>query len=352
MTRLLLLFLLVLATVNVAVCQSNIENILTAEHDAGHFNGTLLVVKDGQVVARVSKGLANLQFQVPINNKTRFPIASMTKTLTALLTLQLVEKGQLKLEDKVARYVAGLPADCQKITILDLLTHYSGLKNEPIQAYARPYSPAEFIKNFVTVKGGQLPAFNYNNLDYILLTQVLEALSKKTYQQLLQDTIFKPLDMLDSGLMAEDAVVPNLAYGYHNYSFGAGKNNQPLKNDLPIYLSNYAGAGAVYSTTDDLYKLIQALKENKLLTAKTTAKLLVSPQKSAFVEYARGFPTIGFYYNSKTFAQPVLERRGSINGFNSVLLTDKEFRKVVIILTNTDTGDLELIGDKIYAELE
>ncbi|WP_167855128.1 hypothetical protein [Hymenobacter wooponensis] len=48
----------------------------------------------------------------------------------------------------------------------------------------------------------------------------------------------------------------------------------------------------------------------------------------------------------------MLERRGSINGFNSVLLTDPEFRKVVILLTNTDTGDLELIGDKLYRELQ
>jgi len=353
MTRLLLSFLLVLVAVSGALCQSNIENILTVEHAAGHFNGTVLVVKDGQVVAQASKGLANLQFAVPIDSKTRFLIASMTKTFTALLTLQLVEKGQLKLADKVVHHVADLPAGCQNITILDLLTHHSGLKNEPVQAYAQPYSSAQFVQKFVAAKEGPLhPAFSYNNVDYVLLTHVLEVVSKKTYRQLLQDNIFTPLAMGNSGLVAEATVIPGLAYGYHNYGFGAGKKDLPLKNDPLVYLSNYGGAGGVYSTTEDLLKLVRGLKENKLLTAASTAQFMTTPQKQGFVEEARGYPTIGFYYNSKKFAQPVLERRGSINGFNSVLLTDKAFRKVVIILTNTDAGDLELIGDKIYAELE
>ena len=66
----------------------------------------------------------------------------------------------------------------------------------------------------------------------------------------------------------------------------------------------------------------------------------------------RGYPAAGFYYNDKTFPQPVLERRGSINGFNSVLLTDKTFDKVVILLANTDNTDLEVMGDKLYAELK
>ena len=318
----------------------------------GRFSGTGLLAQQGQKLAQVHQGYANRQFAVPMTDTTRLPIASVTKLFTAILVLQLCEKARVHLADNVGSYLKDLPANCQNITILQLLTHYSGLKNEPAQAYASPYAPAEFIRQFVVRKEGPpAAAFNYNNADYILLTRVLEVVSQKSYAALVQENILNPLGMRQSGVISEERVVSGLAYGYHNYSFGAGRPNQPLKNDSPIYLSNYAGAGAIYSTAADLLKLVLALKEHQLLNPKTTA-LLTTPQQKSFVEYARGYPAIGFYCNDKTFPRPVLERRGSINGFNSVLLTDKAFNKVVILLANTDDADLEMLGDQLYAELK
>ncbi|GAB3819895.1 hypothetical protein GCM10028895_18960 [Pontibacter rugosus] len=195
-------------------------------------------------------------------------------------------------------------------------------------------------------------SFNYNNVDYILLTYVLEKASGKKFKDLLQDNILTPLHLTNTGVLAEATIIPNLAYGYHNYTYGEGTSQDTLYNDPLVYLSNYAGAGAVYSTTEDLYKLVQGLKTNKLLSKKTTALLLNKPHGKAYIPYARGYPTLGFYFNDRTFAKPVLERRGSINGFNSLLLFDQDFSKVIIILANTDTGDLELIGDKVYQAMD
>ena len=321
--------------------------------DAGaRFSGTALLARPGHPVVQMHQGYANRQFMVPMADTTRLPIASVTKLFTTILVLQLCEKAQLHLPDKVGRYLPDLPATCQDITIRELLTHYSGLKNEPAQAYASPYAPAEFIRRFVARKEGPpVATFNYNNVDYIVLTRVLEVVAKKGYAELVQEKILNPLQMTRSGVISEARIIPGLAYGYHNYSFGAGKPNQPLRNDSPIYLSTYAGAGAIYSTAADLLKLVQALQANQLLTPASTA-LLTTPQQKGFVEYARGYPALGFYYNDKTFPQPVLERRGSINGFNAVLLTDKALDKVVILLANTDNADLEVLGDQLYAELK
>jgi CubicO group peptidase (beta-lactamase class C family) len=350
MRRLLLVFFIAFASPGWA--QGRLDAIIAAEAAAGHFNGTVLVAKNDQILAQKHSGYANFQFAVPMADTTRLPIASMTKLFTAILALQLYEKGALRLDDAVATFVTDLPADCQLITIRQLLTHHSGLKNEPLDAYRIPYPPVEFVKKFVARKEGLSTAtFNYNNVDYILLTRVLEAVTKKNYGELLQANILNPAGMAKSGMVREERIIPGLAYGYHNYSFGTGKPHAPLRNDSPIYLSNYAGAGAIYATAGDLFKLVQALRQHKLLTAKTTA-LLTASQQGGFVEYARGYPTLGFYYNDKTFSKPVLERRGSINGFNSVLLTDPTFSQVVILLTNTDTGDLELIGDQLYAEIK
>lgn len=349
--RLLLTSLFLIA--NTCICFAQERPDAPLQNDAGRrFSGTGLLVQQGQVLVQLHQGFANRQFAVPMADTTRLPIASVTKLFTAILVMQCCEKSQLRLADKVGRYLPELSADCRAITILQLLTHFSGLKNEPLQAYASPYTPAEFVRKFVARKEG-LPAaaFNYNNLDYIVLTRVLEVVAHKSYAALLQERILAPLKMNRSGVVTEDRIIPGLAYGYHNYSFGAGQPDQPLRNDPPIYLSNYAGAGAVYSTAADLLKLVQALAENKLLTPQTTA-LFTTPQQKGFVEYARGYPALGFYCNDKTFSQTVLERRGSINGFNSVLLTDKAFRKVVILLANTDAADLEALGDQLYAKLK
>ncbi|OKL40133.1 serine hydrolase domain-containing protein [Pontibacter flavimaris] len=350
MKQLILLAFLLIS--HIAYSQGEIESVIDAEYEAGRFNGALLAIKEGRVVAKINRGSANLQFTVPITDQTRIPIASMTKTFTAILTLQMHEKSFLKLEDKISKYVSDLPPGCQDITILALLTHSSGLKNEPLQAYTTRASTEDYLKKYVTRKDtGTVSSFNYNNVDYIVLSRILEIVSQKSYAELLRSNILQPLGMENTGVIVESEVIPNLAYGYHNYTFGSGSKQDTLYNDPLVYLSNYAGAGAVYSTTVDLNKLVQALKTNKLLSVKSKSSFLTKPQKSKFIEYARGYPTIGFYLNDKTFSKPVMERRGSINGFNSLLLMDKDFKNGVIILTNTDTGDLEEIGDKVYKEL-
>lgn len=343
-----LVLLLLLALTTEAFAQSTIAALTTAEYQAGHFNGTLLAVKNGHVTAQVSRGTANLQFGVPLAADTRFPIASMTKLFIAVLTLQLLEQAQLQLDVPAATYLPALPAACRTITIRELLTHTSGLKNEPIRAYQTAYSTQEFVQRFVAKDSTQKAhTFNYNNVDYIVLTAVLEAVTKKSYAALLQAKILTPLQMRDTGVLAEARVIPRLAYGYHNYTFGKGSAEDTLRNDRR-YLSNYAGAGALYSTTADLYKLVQGLQAHRLVSAATSEAYLLKPQQTTFTEYARGYSTIGFFYNDKAVTTPLLERRGSIDGFNSVLLTNKEFTKVLIILTNTDQADLEKFGDKIY----
>lgn len=331
-----------------AIAQHAIAGLVQAAHEVGHFNGTVLAVRQGRVVAQVQQGQANRQFTVPITAATRFPIVSMTKLFTAVLTLQLVEQAQLQLDEPVSKYLPNLPLACRTITIRQLLTHTSGLRNEPIRAYQAPYSATEFVRRFVRPDSTQQAgAFNYNNVDYILLTAVLEALTKQPYAALVQARILTPLHMLDTGVVTEARVIPRLAYGYHNYSFGKGRATDTLRNDRR-YLSNYAGAGALYSTTADLYKLVQGLQAHTLLTAATSAAYLLKPQQATFIDYARGYSTIGFFYNDKTLATPILERRGSIDGFNSVLLTSPDFRKVLLILTNTDQADLEKLGDQLY----
>lgn len=272
-----LLLALVLPAAGYAQSRS-IRQLINTEYKAGHFSGTVLAVRDGRAVAHVSRGLANRQFAVPIDQHTRFPIASLSKTFTAILVLQLAEQKLLSLSDTVGWYLPELPADCRRITLTELLTHYSGLQNEPGAAYAAAYSPAEYVRRFARRDTARRSGtFHYNNVDYVVLTRVLEVVTRKPFARLLQDNILTPLRMHDSGVVREERVIPRLAYGYHNYTFGAGNTRDTLRNDGPRYLSNYAGAGAIYSTPADLLRLTEALRQHTLLSAATTAALVLQP---------------------------------------------------------------------------
>lgn len=325
--------------------QNKIRDIITQEYEKGHFSGALLYA-DGSHLLKINKGLANIQFGVEINDKTRFPIASVTKLFTTITVIQLYEKGLIAFSDTISKYIPGLPENCRKITIKELITHHSGLANEPIKAVVDKYSIDEYIKNFVKKSAKDTVKFNYNNVDFVLLSKIIESVTQKTFAKSIQELILGPLNMENTGFVNEEEVIRNLAYGYHNYSFGKGEKSKPLYNDRR-YISNYSGAGAIYSTTEDLYKLLTALKANKLISERAMKQFVLSPQTDEYVDWLSGKPTFGFYFDSKQ-KEPVLRRSGSIDGSNSEIIINSSLDKILIILCNTDTADLDSLANKIY----
>ena len=329
-----------------------IDSIINKENKLGHFNGSILVIKKGKVITDLNKGFSNFQFKVPIGHNTKFPIASTTKLFTAIEILQLKEKGKLNLDDKISEYIDSLPKNCAKITVSDLLLHKSGLANEPIKAYLSKYKLDNFIKDFV--KRNQSPDsidFNYNNLDYILLSKIIEKVTNLTFSKAIKSQILEPLRLINTGFVDESEIIPNLAYGYHNYTFGRGKPREKLYNDSR-FISNYYGAGKMYSTTWDLYHFIQALRNDKLISEESRIKYLTKKQDNNYIDWLQGYPTFGFFLDDKTYSFPILRRGGNIDGFNSEIITDKKFNRIVIILCNTDTANLKEISNKIFSLIE
>ncbi len=307
------------------------------------FNGAVLIADNDQL-STYYVGYSNFQFNVPITSHTRFPVASITKLFTSILILHLVEKSVIRIEDKIGMYIPNLEARFCSITLKELLTHHSGISNEPIEYYQSKYSIDDFVRKFLHKRSDN--TFNYNNSDYILLTYVLESITKKSFAALVRDNILNPAHMQDSGVVVEDNIIEGLAYGYHIDPEDSISHR--MQNDEYRYISNYFGAGSMYSTVKDLHSLLVALRENRLLSSKCKREYLISPQSKDFSDQARGYSTIGFYYNNKTFKKPVLERRGSIDGFNTVILSDTRFSKIIIMLCNTDAVDLELFCDSLY----
>ena len=341
-------FLLLLSSLSYGQ-HSGFEEILSREFEAGHFNGSVLLAENDRIVAEKYLGKAEFRFGAPITSHTRIPIASVTKLLTTCVVLKLQEAGLINLTDTLDRYLSGLSLGVGKILISDLLLHTSGLQNEPIEAYLSSYSIDQYISRFVTLDEKSLASFNYNNVDYIILSKVIEVATQMNFQDAVKQVLLDPLKLKQTGFVDEQVIIPNLAYGYHNYSFGTGKVDDPLYPD-ERYISNYYGAGQMYSSVRDLYKLFSAIRENRIFSEKTKEGMLIRAQDSTEIDWLKGKPTYGFYLDEARFAQPVLRRSGSIDGYNASIIATTDFNRILIILCNTDTADLDSLAEEIYKE--
>src|SRR2546423_14969833 len=113
--------------------------------DAQMFMGSILAAKDGKIIFSRSYGMADLEWNVPNSSTTKFNIASMTKQFTAASILLLEERGKLKTDDLVKKYLPDTPASWDKITIYHLLTHTSGIREDA--AKYEPGTPDKWVFN-------------------------------------------------------------------------------------------------------------------------------------------------------------------------------------------------------------
>ncbi|UPT69172.1 MAG: beta-lactamase family protein [Sphingobacteriales bacterium JAD_PAG50586_3] len=283
-------------------------------------------------------GLANRQLPVAINPQSKFKIASVTKTFTAVLILKLYEEGRLDLNAPISKYFKGYNGPAKdSVTIHHLLTYSSGIPNcegtTGIQVYQTPSSVNDFINKYCSGKPEFKPgaAFSYTNNDYIILGRIIEEITGKPFTENLKDYILKPLGMENTGLLYNKTVVPGLANTY-NIDDSTGV----FYNDDPMYIENYYSAGAMYSTVEDLLKFDQGIFTNKLLN-KSTVDLMLTPYPELY-QVAYGFWVYEPVFGTQKIK--VANRQGSIWGANANWLHLIDANKTIIVLSNTNATNL------------
>ena len=177
--------------------------------DAQMFMGSVLVAEDGKIIFSKSYGMADLEWSIPNSSTTRFNIASMTKQFTAASILLLEDRGKLRTDDLVKKYLPEAPASWDKITIYHLLTHTSGIREDA--AKYEPGTPDKLVFNDRPLNHQPGEQWSYTNLGYIVLGYLLERISGQTYEAFVQENIFKPLGMKDSGMMSVVTVISPLS---------------------------------------------------------------------------------------------------------------------------------------------
>jgi CubicO group peptidase (beta-lactamase class C family) len=236
----------------------------------------------------------------------------------------LEERGKLKLEDPIKKYLPEAPAAWDSITIFNLLTHSSGIPNfTSLPDYnSLKLRDTPVAKTVATVRDKPLDfvpgeKMSYSNSGYLVLGDVIERITGASYEKFVKDNIFTPLGMKDSGYDSNTAVIPRRAAGYMPSPTG------PVNAGF-VHMSIPHGAGALYSTTEDLLRWEQGLFGGKLLSAASLEKM-TTPFKS---DYALGVVvrTAG--------GRKVVQHGGGIDGFNTFLAYYPDNKLTVAVLAN------------------
>ena len=358
-----LFMLSLLLLCNVTFSQSKVDKIdqLVSKYaEYGKFNGSVLVSDHGKVIFKKGFGMANMEWEIPNAPNTKHRLGSITKQFTAMLILQLVEAGKIDLQAPITKYLPEYPkASGDKITIHHLLTHTSGIPNYTsfpkfFEDESRtPYTPDAFVKVFKDKDLDFEPGkqFSYSNSGYFLLGVIAEKLTGKSYEDLLQEKIFKPLIMNNSGYDNHGDILKNRATGYEKQA-GNYRNSKYLDMSIP-----YA-AGSLYSTAEDLFLWDQGLYTNKILSQKYM-DLYFKPYVSAWGDnhYAYGWGVGYENLGKSTDSIYTIAHGGGINGFNTNIARTPSDKSLVVLLNNTGGAPLQdmtvailgIIHDKDYA---
>src|SRR5262249_34789858 len=194
-----------------------------------------------RVILKKGYGLANREWNVPNAPDVKFRLGSLTKQFTATLVLQLVAKGSIALDGRIADYLPYYRKDTgSRVTIHQLLTHTSGIPSytdDPafLADVSRNYYPvADFVKKFCSRDLDFEPGtrFHYDNSGYFILGAILEQITNKPYEALLKEKILAPLGMRDSGYDHHAEIMPRRAAGYQR-GLGTVDNAPYLEMALP-----------------------------------------------------------------------------------------------------------------------
>jgi CubicO group peptidase (beta-lactamase class C family) len=318
------------------------DEIVNAYVKQNKFSGSVLVAKGGKVILSKGYGMANYELEVPNTPQTKFRLGSITKQFTSMAIAQLQERGLLSVEDPITKYLPDFPKETgDKVTVFHLLTHTSGIPSFTNFPDYQQIKMSKFTgeKLIAWLKGKPLEFvpgenYKYNNSGYFLLGYIVEKVSGKSYEQFVQENIFTPLAMKSTGFDRNSALIKNRAAGYT-------VKGKELENSEYIDMTVPGGAGAMYSTVEDLYTWDRALYTEKLVKKATLDKIF-TPFKSNY-----GY---GWIVNEQ-FKRKRITHGGGIDGFNTTIVRFVNDDTCIIALSNTVPATLGPMSQSLAALL-
>jgi len=236
-----------------------IDDLIQPVARDGRFSGVVIASQNGTVIYEKAFGMANAELKVPNVVASRIGIASITKPMTGIILIHLIEEQKLSLDDKLSKFIPDFPSG-DKITVAMLSQHRSGIPHRvmPDTEESRVYTSAEMIEKVKAAKLAFEPGSRemYSSGGYAVLARVLEIASGQPFAQLLQKYVFDPGQMTDTLDWSGPSIIERRTQEYVCDS--TGYTNAAAKD-----YSFLVGAGSVVSTASDLYKFGNALIDGK-----------------------------------------------------------------------------------------
>jgi CubicO group peptidase (beta-lactamase class C family) len=273
-----------------AACADPVDDVVRDAMARSHIPGAAVaVVEHGRVVKLAAYGVANLEWQAPVDLDTAFQLASATKVFTGIALMRLVERGKLSLDDPLTRFFPDAPASWKAIRVAQLATHTSGLDDDLGQP--RPQTVDGILaaarqRRLVYAPGSEA---RYGFTDFVVLRAVLEIAAGKPLPTIFEDEIFKPLH-LDGPRFAfarnEGPSIRAADIVPHRASIHAWHDGRQRISDF-LYGEQGYGAGGLYASIRDLAAVFAALDRGTLLEAAswralTTAPVLADGRRGGF----------------------------------------------------------------------
>ncbi len=306
------------------------DAFLRSEVAAGRFRGTVLLALQGKVLLRNGYGLANEEWQIPNSATTRFRIGSVTKVFTAAAILQLIEDGAIDLNGEIGQSLEDLPQAWQRLTIHQLLTHTTGLRDHLAvpakRRLNRTGARPEDLTGLIATEPLLFPpgtSYSYSNTGYVLLGTLIEKASKRPYARYLNEEILRPLELTATEYDSHSQMLPERASGY---TLQGSKLQNAEFLDMTVPFS----AGGLVSTVDDLLQWNTALHRNGFLSRESYQRMIAKypeTQKEGF-HYGYGL------FIAKASGYTCLSHSGGVNGFIAMLQYYPELDGSLIVLSN------------------
>ena len=305
------------------------------------------IIKNGKIIKAAGYGQSNIELNTPASAKTMYKIGSLSKQFIAAGIIKLVTQGKITLADPITKFIKDAPAKWSAITIRNLLNHTSGLPVEPpgfdgmLEVADSVYIKRAFADTLAFPPGTK---YEYSNLGYFVLADVVRIVSGRSYADYLKKYFFVECGMNHTLTTSLEAIVPNRAAGYIE------STDKQIRN-APDYLA-VRPSGAFLSNINDLLQWEMAMQAGKLLQPLQWNQLWENGfQTQMTMDSEPIYYGFGWMAN-KIGGKQLIHHAGSLPGFKSVYFRYKNEKRAIIILANSDQADLYAIAFGISELLE
>ncbi len=341
--------LIVCLSVSLSIAADPIDDYVQSEMQKQGIPGlSVLIVRKGDVTKLKGYGLANVEHKAPVSADTIFQSGSVGKQFTAAAILLLSQRGKLSLDDPLAKHFTQAPSSWHRITIRQLLSHTSGLKdyegNDELDLH-RDYTEEELlhIAMHLPIEFEPGTQWSFSNSGYVVLGILISQLAEEHWSDFVKKHIFEAVGMNTAQVITESDIVPNRAAGYER-----GKDGQLVNQAWVAPSLNRIGDGALYFSVRDLAAWDTALRSRKLLSRESYAAWWTPIAINESLTYPHGF---GWDIEDQR-GRRVFQHSGSWQGFSSFIARYVDNDITIAVLANVNDAQASIIAHQIAGLVE